>query len=70
MLNLSSYALRSSVKPDQPLFLDTPEVKKAALQLAEKYKMEMVFETTRMYTDQFPKIPTTKIFCVTTFELR
>lgn len=62
-------ALRASMKPGQPLFWDTPEVNKAALQLAEKYKMKVSFETARMYTGQFPKIPTDKIFGITTFEL-
>jgi GNAT superfamily N-acetyltransferase len=62
-------ALRASVTPDEPLYLDTPEVNEPALQLAEKYKMRVSFETARMYTGKFPKIPTNKIFGVTTFEL-
>jgi GNAT superfamily N-acetyltransferase len=62
-------ALRASVTPNKPLYLDTPEVNESALQLAKKYKMEVSFETARMYTGQFPKIPTSKIFGVTTFEL-
>jgi len=37
--------------------------------LAEKYTMQKVFGTARMYTGKFPDLSLNKIFGVTTFEL-
>ncbi|MEW5821322.1 MAG: GNAT family N-acetyltransferase, partial [Cyanobacteriota bacterium] len=55
--------------PGKKYYYDTPEVNAAAVSLAKKYNMNMVFETARMYTRQKPELPTDKIFGVTTFEL-
>lgn len=52
-----------------PLYLDTPEVNASALALAERYGMQPIFETARMYTKQPPALPHERIFGVTTFEL-
>ena len=52
-----------------PLFLDTPEVNKEAVKLAEKYQMKPMFETARMYTRGKPNIDLQRVFGVTTFEL-
>lgn len=61
--------MRSFVGANAPIFLDTPEVNKTAVQLAESYKMKPMFETARMYTKEAPKLDIKKIFGVTTFEL-
>ena len=57
------------VEPGTQIYLDTPEVNQAAVQLAESYGMHKVFETARMYTKSQPDIDTNKVFGVTTFEL-
>ncbi|MBS3741895.1 MAG: GNAT family N-acetyltransferase [Candidatus Cloacimonetes bacterium] len=62
-------SLKASVEPGQQIYLDTPEVNPKARELAKKYDMEVVFETARMYTKEFPDLPLDRIFGVTTFEL-
>jgi GNAT superfamily N-acetyltransferase len=62
-------ALKSRVKPGEPIYLDTPEVNPAAIALAEKYRMKLVFETARMYTGTLPDLPFNRLFGVTSFEL-
>lgn len=52
-----------------PVYLDIPEVNKAALMIAEKYKLQLVFETARMYKNGRPDFPVGKVFGVTSFEL-
>ena len=54
---------------DQPIFLDTPEVNPAAILIAQRHKMQPVFETARMYTKGLPAARTDHCFGVTTFEL-
>ena len=51
------------------IFLDTPEVNKAAIKLAKISGMKPVFETARMYTKKEPDIDIGKVFGVTSFEL-
>jgi len=62
-------SLKSKVKLGKPIFLDTPEMNKDAVALAEKHNMKLVFETARMYTGAFPDLPISQLFGVTTFEL-
>ncbi|GFE71639.1 GNAT family N-acetyltransferase [Chroococcus sp. FPU101] len=62
-------ALQSKIKPETPIFLDTPEINPAAIQLAKRYGMNIVFETARMYTKEFPELPFKRWYGVTTFEL-
>ncbi|MEL6399438.1 MAG: GNAT family N-acetyltransferase [Cyanobacteria bacterium J06607_6] len=62
-------ALKAQVKAGQPFYLDVPEVNAAAVALAAKYAMTSMFETARMYLPMVPKLPTDKIFGVTSFEL-
>lgn len=62
-------ALIAQVDPDQPFYLDVPEVNPAAIAIAQKYGMTSMFETARMYRPTSPQLPTHKIFGVTTFEL-
>jgi len=59
--------MRSFVGEDSQIFLDTPEVNKEAVALAEKYKMKPMFETARMYTKNQPNVDLKKVFGVTTF---
>lgn len=61
--------LRMFVGKDNQIYLDTPEVNKEAVRLAEKYQMKPMFETARMYTKGKPNINLQKVFGVTTFEL-
>ncbi len=62
-------ALRSKIKPSEPVFLDTPEVNPLAVALAERYNMKVSFETARMYTGNFPAMPLNRLFGVTSFEI-
>lgn len=62
-------ALTASVPQQSEIFLDIPEPNSAALKLAQQFNMSPVFETARMYTKGFPKLPLYKIFGITSFEL-
>jgi hypothetical protein len=41
----------------------------AAVALAERHRMTIVFETARMYIGRAPDVPMHRLFGVTTFEL-
>ncbi len=62
-------ALTSRVGPSDPVFLDTPEVNRAAVDMARRHGMEVVFETARMYTGEAPDLPVDRVFGVTSFEV-
>ncbi len=51
------------------VFLDTPEANSAAIALAKRHDMTMVFETARMYTKDPHSLPLHQIFGVTSLEL-
>lgn len=53
----------------EPVYLDPPEPNAAAIRLANRWGMQSVFETARMYTPPAPVCPVDRIFGVTTFEL-
>jgi hypothetical protein len=53
----------------EPVILDTPEPNQAAVALARRHGMSVVFETARMYRGGMPELPVHEIFGVTTFEL-
>ena len=61
--------LRQWARPDQPVYLDTPETNRAAVRLAESAMMKPIFETARMYSRETPAMDLRKIYGVTTFEL-
>lgn len=63
------FAALSSRVPGKTIFLDVPEVNLAAVELAERHHMNVVFETARMYSKKEPIISLNRIFGVTTFEL-
>ena len=62
-------ALKSKASASDVIFLDTPEINQAAVALAQKYNMQVSFETARMYTSECPSLPLNRIFGVTSFEI-
>jgi GNAT superfamily N-acetyltransferase len=62
-------ALKAIPAVENAIYLDVPEPNQAAIALATKYSLQVVFETARMYTGQAPSIPLDKIYGVTSFEL-
>jgi hypothetical protein len=62
-------ALEAYVPQGAALYLDVPEPNAAAIALAERHGMAVVFETARMYTGVAPQLPMRRLFGVTTFEL-
>ena len=62
-------ALIADLPEGSPVFLDAPEVNPEAIALAERYKLNMVFETARMYIGKFPELPMSRLFGITSFEL-
>ena len=61
--------LVARVPSDTPVYLDTPEANPAAVALAGRHGMAVVFETARMYAGRPPDVPVAQVFGVTTFEL-
>ncbi|MFC0709098.1 GNAT family N-acetyltransferase [Azorhizophilus paspali] len=61
--------LRAGLAEAEPFYLDVPEVNRAALGLAERHGMRIVFETARMYTGADPALSLERLYGVTTFEL-
>lgn len=53
----------------QAYYLDVPDPNKDAMQLAEKFTMQEVFETARMYQGKAPSLSVDRTYGVTTFEL-
>ena len=62
-------ALKAPLPSTTPVYLDVPENNPEAMKLAEKYRMEKVFETARMYTGAVPDMELDGIFGVSSFEL-
>lgn len=62
-------ALAGQAAVDEPVFLDVPETNAAAVALARRHGMEVVFETARMYTGTAPQMPMERMFGITSFEL-
>ena len=62
-------SLRSIAGPEDPIYLDTPDINPEAVALAKRHEMEVVFETARMYSGGAPDIDLKGIYGVTTFEL-
>jgi ribosomal protein S18 acetylase RimI-like enzyme len=62
-------ALKAPLPSTIPVYLDVPENNPEAMKLAEKYRMEKVFETARMYTGAVPDMELDGIFGVSSFEL-
>jgi len=62
-------ALQENVPEDAAVFLDTPAVNAAAVDLAKRHNMTAIFETARMYAGKSPDLPVHRLFGVTSFEL-
>jgi GNAT superfamily N-acetyltransferase len=62
-------ALKTHAPEGAPIYLDTPAVNPAAVDLAKRHNMIVVFETARMYAGKSPDLPVNRLFGVTTFEL-
>lgn len=62
-------ALQSEYSPDEPLYLDVPQVHPQAVSLAQDHGMTSDFETARMYAGEIPHLSVERTFGVTTFEL-
>jgi ribosomal protein S18 acetylase RimI-like enzyme len=62
-------ALCSGAGAAEPVYLDLPEANAAAVALAQRHHMRMVFETARMYTGRPPAVSMRGLYGVTTFEL-
>ena len=61
-------ALKASV-PGEFIYLDVPEPNKKAVEIAEKYRMNVMFKTIRMYSRKEPEIKLEQVYGVTSFEL-
>lgn len=62
-------ALRNHADEGEPVFMDVPMPNAAAVALAERHGMQVVFETARMYRGPAPACPLDPVFGITTFEL-
>ncbi len=62
-------SLVARVPRDATFCLDVPESNPAAVALAQRNRMTVVFETARMYAGPAPAVPLQRLFGVTTFEL-
>lgn len=62
-------ALCSQASPEDAVYLDLPEPNAAAVALARRHDMQVVFETARMYTGPAPVVNMQGLWGVTTFEL-
>ena len=61
--------LRASAPDGEPVYLDVPGNNPAALELAQRHGMQVVFETARMYMNGSPKWNDRLVYGITTFEL-
>jgi len=59
----------SAQVPGEAIFIDVPENNRAAVSMAERHNMKIVFGCAKMYYGPRPKLPEHEIFAVTTFEL-
>lgn len=53
----------------QQFYLDIPENNPHALELVNRYQLNKVFETSRMYLKAVPELPIEEIYGITTYEL-
>lgn len=62
-------ACHSVAEPGETVYIDIPEPHGPACEMARRYRLELVFETARMYKNGAPHFPLEKVFGITTFEL-
>ena len=60
---------KSRVTKEDAIYLDTPAANPAAIELAESYNLQAVFETARMYKGKHPELALERTYGMTTFEL-
>jgi hypothetical protein len=65
----SLYASLAAFVPDEPVFIDVPEVNAWAMALARRHQMREVFGCARMYLGPAPRPEESRIYGSTTFEL-
>ncbi len=62
-------ALMASVNAGSRVALDVPASNDAAVRIAEQHGMTPAFETSRMYTQDRPRLDVTRVFGITSLEL-
>lgn len=62
-------ALTATVTAGNPFYLDVPECNPQAMVLAQRHRLQAMFETARMYTGEPPTLPLDRLYGVTSFEL-
>ncbi|MDZ8070127.1 MAG: GNAT family N-acetyltransferase [Nostoc sp. DedQUE08] len=55
--------------PDVPVFVDVPDANLQTIDLVQRYQLQPVSQTARMYTKEIPSLPINRIFAVTSVEL-
>ena len=65
----SLYVSLAAFLPDEPVYLDVPEINAWAMGLARRHEMREVFGTARMYLGPRPQLADSRIYGITTFEL-
>ncbi|MEH2370070.1 GNAT family N-acetyltransferase [Nostoc sp.] len=55
--------------PHAPVFFDVPDANLQAIDLVQRYQLQPVSQTARMYTKEIPSLPINRIFAVTSVEL-
>ncbi|MDZ8221925.1 MULTISPECIES: GNAT family N-acetyltransferase [unclassified Nostoc] len=55
--------------PHAPVFFDVPDANPQAIDLVQRYQLQPVSQTARMYTKEIPSLPIDRIFAVTSVEL-
>lgn len=61
--------MRAQTREEENIFIDMPESNPAAMALARRYNMDIVFETMRMYTQTIPDLSVSRTYGVTSPEL-
>ncbi|MBG1270172.1 GNAT family N-acetyltransferase [Nostoc sp. WHI] len=55
--------------PHAPVFFDVPDTNIQAIELVQRYLLQPVSQTARMYTKEIPNLPINRVFAVTSLEL-
>ncbi|WP_375512690.1 GNAT family N-acetyltransferase [uncultured Nostoc sp.] len=55
--------------PHASVFFDVPDTNLQAIDLVQRYQLQPVSQTARMYTKEIPTLPINRIFAVTSLEL-
>lgn len=62
-------ACHRAAAPGETVYVDMPEPHEAARDIARRYRLQLVFETARMYKNGIPVFPLEKVYGITSFEL-